>query len=213
MSQLPQLVSNKLDDVMGRAPRTQRRRFGRGEVLVPPQPLPVQPLVECLESLRSSWRKEGSMAALWQDWPQLAGSPLSDHCRPLNLIRGVLTVGARHPQWRQALQYSKPQLLAAVRSAGHPVRDLRIQQYHPSSSSALETEESVWARHPSRIDIHGMSSCPCCKSPAPAGEMALWGHCGFCRRLQLSERTRSLPTEQSYSTVRNAQDAGSSKSE
>ena len=126
---------------MGRAPRSQRRRFGLGEVLVPPQAQPVQPLVECLESLRSTWRREGSLAALWQDWPQLAGRPLADHCKPLNLSHGVLTVGARHPQWRQALQYSKPQLLAAVRSAGHAVRDLRIQQHHPSPTAALDTEE------------------------------------------------------------------------
>ena len=146
---------------MGRAPRSQRRRFGLGEVLVPPQAQPVQPLVECLESLRSTWRREGSLAALWQDWPQLAGRPLADHCKPLNLSHGVLTVGARHPQWRQALQYSKPQLLAAVRSAGHAVRDLRIQQHHPSPTADLDTEESVWARHPSRIDVHGMASCPC----------------------------------------------------
>ena len=191
---------------MGRAPRSQRRRFGRGEVLLPPKPAQAQPLFECLQSLRSTWRREGSLAALWQDWAQLAGSPLSDHCRPLNLSHGVLTVGARHPQWRQALQYSKPQLLAAIRSAGHVVRDLRIQRHYPSSSSQLETEESVWARHPSRTDVHGMASCPRCKSPAPAGEMALWGYCGFCRRVQLS-----LLAEKNQS-VSNALVEGSSKS-
>ncbi|MDG2216199.1 MAG: DUF721 domain-containing protein, partial [Synechococcus sp. cluster2_bin.235] len=61
------------------------------------------------------------------------------------------------------------------------------------------TEESVWARHPSRIDVHGMASCPCCDSPAPAGEMALWGHCGFCRRLKLSELKGSLQEETTQS--------------
>jgi len=173
---------------MGRAPRSQRRRFGRGEVLVPPPPLPVQPISECLISLQSQWRRDGSLAALWQDWPRLAGRPLADHCKPLMLTQGLLTVGARHPQWRQALQYSKPQLLAAVRSAGHPVRDLRIQQHHPVATARLDSEDSVWACHPSRIDVHGMACCPRCKSPAPAGEMALWGHCGFCRRQQLSDQ-------------------------
>ena len=196
---------------MGRAPRSQRRRFGRGEVLVPPPPPPVQPLQECLETLQSRWRREGSLAALWQDWPQLAGRPLADHCRPLNLSHGVLTVGARHPQWRQALQYSKPQLLAAVRSAGHAVRDLRIQQHHPSPTAELETEESVWARHPSRIDVHGMAVCPCCDSPAPAGEMALWGYCGFCRRLKLSELNGS-PQEETTQSLNNALDGEPSTS-
>jgi hypothetical protein len=35
--------------------------------------------------------------------------------------------------------------------------------------------------------VHGMATCPSCGSPAPAGEMALWGHCSFCRRAQLTE--------------------------
>ena len=77
------------------------------------------------------------MAALWQDWPKLAGSTLAEHCRPLTLRHGVLSVGASHPQWRQALLYSKLQLLAAIRAEGHPVRDLRIVQHHSSRRPAL----------------------------------------------------------------------------
>ena len=105
---------------MGRAPKSQRRRFGKGEVLIPPEPAPVQAISGCLEALQSIWRQEGSLAALWQDWPKLAGDPLSSHCRPLALRSGMLTVGASHPQWRQALLYSKPQLLAAIRAAVTP---------------------------------------------------------------------------------------------
>jgi predicted nucleic acid-binding Zn ribbon protein len=35
--------------------------------------------------------------------------------------------------------------------------------------------------------VHGMSQCPLCGSPAPAGEMARWGHCSFCRQKQLAQ--------------------------
>ena len=178
---------------MARAPRSQRRRFGRGELMQLAEPAAAEPLLGCLESLQRDWRSQGSIAAIWQDWPRLAGAQLAPHCRPLSFHGGMLTVGASHPQWRQALQYSRPQLLAALRSAGHAIRDLRIQQHHAPTRPELDSETSVWARHPSRIDVHGLATCPQCQSPAPAGEMALWGHCGFCRRQRLaSSDTTSL---------------------
>lgn len=178
---------------MARAPQSQRRRFGHGELLQSPDPAPAEALSGCLKTLQRDWRAEGSIAAIWQDWPQLAGRQLAPHCQPLTFHGGLLTVGASHPQWRQALQYNRPQLIAALRAAGHAIRDLRIQQYHPSTRTELESEASIWERHPSRIDVHGIAHCPSCQSPAPAGEMALWGHCGFCRRQQLaaSDKGRS----------------------
>ena len=47
-------------------------------------------------------------------------------------------------------------------------------------------EKGIWERHPSRFDVHGLAICQACKTPAPAGEMALWGKCGFCRRQELN---------------------------
>ncbi len=174
---------------MARAPKSQRRPFGKGELLQPPPPAPAQSLSACLERLRSQWRRDGSLAAIWQDWSKLAGAQLAPHCRPLNLQGDVLIVGASHPQWRQALLYSRPQLLASLRAAGHAIKDLRIQQHHSQPRPDLESEAAVWARHPSRIDVHGMETCPSCGRPSPAGEMALWGHCGFCRRSELAAIT------------------------
>ena len=171
---------------MGRAPESQRRRFGKGELMVPATPVPAQSLRGCLDRLNQQWRQDGSMAALWQDWPKLAGSTLAEHCRPLTLRHGVLSVGASHPQWRQALLYSKLQLLAAIRADGHPVRDLRIVQHHSSRKPCLADPLDEWNRHPSRTDVHGMATCPRCGSPAPTGEMAYWGHCSFCRSTDLS---------------------------
>ena len=121
---------------------------------------PAQPLGQCLGHLERQWQSDGSLAALWQDWPRIAGAHLSPHCQPLSLQRGILTIGASHPQWRQALQYSRSQLLASLRAAGHTIQDLRVQQHHPTTTRHLDTEASIWARHPSRADVHGMGSCP-----------------------------------------------------
>ena len=174
---------------MAVAPDSQRRKLKGLELLQSAAPAPAEQLKTCLDSLRQDWQQNGNLAGLWQDWPRIAGARLAPHCRPLALQRGVLTIGASHPQWRQALQYNRPQLLAALRGAGHPVRDLRIQQNHASTTLTPVDEKTIWSRHPSRIDVHGMGTCPRCQRPSPQGEIDLWSFCGFCRRQELSEGT------------------------
>ena len=166
-----------------------RRIPGKVTFLGPPPRAAASPLATCLESVQNGWQREGNLAALWQAWPRIAGPQLAPHCRPLQLQGGVLSVGAAPGPWLQALQYNRHQLLGALRGAGFAVRDLKVRQHHGSSAveAGSEQEAAVWACHPSRIDVHGQADCPACGRPAPAGEMARWGHCGFCRRQQLAQ--------------------------
>lgn len=163
------------------------RRIGNLSLLLPPPRPPAAPLQQCLDSIGQEWQRQGQLAALWQRWPSLAGPQLAPHCRPLRLQGSRLTVGAAPGPWLQALQYNRHQLLGALRAAGFPVRELRVEQHHATAlpPPGMEEERAVWARHPSRADVHGMGICPRCASPAPAGEMARWGHCSFCRRQEL----------------------------
>ena len=156
-------------------------------------PAPVTPLAGCLEALQRDWQGEGHPAALWQQWPTLAGPQLAGHCRPLAFRGGLLTVGAAPGPWLQALQYNRHQLLGALRAAGFAVRDLRVRQYHPQQAvtPGSQAEAETWARHPSRCEVQGLGLCPACGRPAPAGEMALWGHCSFCRRAELADQGSS----------------------
>jgi len=166
----------------------QQRRIGPVSVLLPPVAAPATPLSDSLGALQSRWRQGGHLAALWQAWPRIAGPQLAPHCRPLRLQGGVLCIGATAGPWLQALQYNRHQLLAALRAGGFALRDLRFEralpQPHPPADGDAAAE--AWQCHPSRVDVHGMASCPRCDSPAPAGEMARWGHCSFCRRQQLA---------------------------
>ena len=169
---------------MAIAPRNQTRRQGSVNLLVPPPRPPIQGLSGCLNQLQEEWRREASLAALWQAWPRIAGPQLAPHCRPLRLQGGRLVVGASHPQWLQALRFNRHQLLGALRASGFAVKDLVLQQHQSSALLAFGSEEEaeVWARHPSRVDVFGMASCPHCSRPAPAGELGRWGHCSFCQR-------------------------------
>ncbi|MFN9546541.1 MAG: DUF721 domain-containing protein [Cyanobacteriota bacterium] len=168
----------------------QGRRVGTLSLLLPSPPAPAEGIGACLADLQQQWRRDGHLAALWQAWPRLAGAQLAPHCRPLSLVGGVLTVGAAPGPWLQGLLYTRHQLLGALRGAGFSVREVRVCQHHgqPLPPDAGTIEAEVWARHPSRTDIHGLADCPSCDRPAPTGEMALWGTCGFCRRAALSKR-------------------------
>tara|TARA_B100000029_G_C17575944_1_gene958164 strand:- start:10 stop:552 length:543 start_codon:yes stop_codon:yes gene_type:complete len=169
---------------MGLPYKQERKKFGSGEILQEASPPLASSISSCLKNIKKTWQqKSNSIAGLSQDWSTIAGEPLASNCRPLNLRRGMLVIGANHPQWLQALQYNRIQLLARLQTNGYAIRDLRIQQYHPvPTKKQLESEYTIWERHPSRVDVHGLAKCNKCNSPAPAGEMALWGMCGFCRR-------------------------------
>ena len=143
-------------------------------------------LSNCLNYIKLDWEKDQTIAALWRDWPQIAGTKLAANSTPLTFQRGILTIGVLHPQWIQAVMFNRNQLLAALKAEGHKVKDLRIKQHHPQKKLERKSELSIWNQHPSRYDIHGKKNCPICNTPSPAGEIALWKKCGFCRREELS---------------------------
>ena len=162
-------------------------RIGNVSILGQAARPPATALARCLEAVEQSWKRSGNLGALWQRWPQLAGARLAPHCRPLRLSGSTLTVGAPPGPWLQALQYNRHQLLANLRAAGFPIRTIRFEQHQPGTlpARAALLEADSWARHPSRVDVHGMATCPRCQAPAPTGEMARWGHCSFCRRQEI----------------------------
>ncbi len=185
---MAQASRRQLPDPSKQIQRSQR--IGGVSVLLPARRPPAAALAVCLEQLEQSWQRDGHLAALWLAWPRLAGPQLAPHCRPLDLRAGRLSVGAAPGPWLQALQYNRHMLLGALRGAGFPVREVTVRQHHwgPAQTPAMEDEAAVWAAHPSRLDVHGPGGpCPGCGSPAPAGELALWGHCSFCRREALAD--------------------------
>ena len=142
-----------------------------------------QSIYSCLEEIKSSWK--GNVGGLIQDWVTIVGEQLASNCTPLNIQKKVLTVGASHPQWRQALQYNRLELIESLKQYGYQIKEIRIIQYYPSDLIIRESEKEIWEKHPSRIDKNGIRNCPFCKVPTPKGEVILWGKCSFCRRKEL----------------------------
>ena len=137
----------------------------------------------CLEEIKSSWK--GNVGGLIQDWVEIAGEQLAINCTPLNIQNKVLTIGASHPQWRQALQYNRLELIESLKVYGYQIKEIRIRQHYPNDLVRIESEKEIWEKHPSRADKNGITNCPFCKVPTPKGEVKLWGKCSFCRRKEL----------------------------
>ena len=137
----------------------------------------------CLEEIKSSWK--GNVGSLIQDWAEIAGEQLALNCTPLNIQNKILTIGASHPQWRQALLYNRLELIESLKSYGYQIKEIRIRQYYPVDLITKETEKEIWEKHPSRTDTNGIINCPLCKVPSPKGEIKLWSKCSFCRRREL----------------------------
>ena len=144
---------------------------------------PARPLQDCLGDLKNQWQQQGSIGALWQAWPELAGPQLAPHCRPLELRGRTLVVGAAQPQWLQALRYSRHQLLAVLQSRGYRVQTLQfVQQDAPRRAEPFSQElQRSWEQHPCR-DAAAGADCPRCQAPTPAGELRRWGCCALCLR-------------------------------
>ena len=102
------------------------------------------------------------------------------NCTPLNIKNKILTIGASHPQWRQALQYNRLELIESLNSYGYKIKEIRIRQHYPIDLVTRESEKEIWEKHPSRTDKNGIINCPSCKVPSPKGEVDLWGKCSFC---------------------------------
>ena len=137
----------------------------------------------CLEEIKSSWK--GNVGGLIQDWTDIVGEQLALNCTPLNIQNKVLTIGASQPQWRQALQYNRLQLIESLQAYGYQIKDIRIRQHYPVDLVKRESQEEIWNNHPSRSNKNGIIICPFCEVPSPKGEINLWGKCSFCRRKEL----------------------------
>ena len=144
-------------------------------------------LANCLEEIKLNLKRNNALAGVSQQWASLVGKQLASNCTPLSFKKGVLIIGASHPQWRQALIYNRNQLICSLTKAGYKIRDLKVQQYHPQKTKKIDSESKVWANHPSRIDVHGLQTCKSCLKPASLGEINRWGKCGFCKRKDLAK--------------------------
>ncbi len=145
-----------------------------------------QSLKICLINFKKSWSEIDHLLELTQNWEIIVGKDLSNECKPLKIEKGVLSIVANHPQWRQALIYNKHKLKDSIERFGIKVSNIRIIQDY--QSNLLKKEYSKinedWDNHPSRIKNQELRNCEFCGRPTPKGEINRWGKCAFCWRVK-----------------------------
>tara|TARA_Y100001970_G_C14248647_1_gene870144 strand:+ start:27 stop:530 length:504 start_codon:yes stop_codon:yes gene_type:complete len=141
-------------------------------------------LSNCISSIKKNWNELDQYSIILDNWKKIIGVELSKQCKPTKLEKGILYVGASHPQWRQALIYNRHHLKSSLKEQGILINDIKIEQYHNKKKDNYSSKQ-CWDKHPSRIDIQGLDYCKTCNSPSPKGELERWGKCIFCWRKNL----------------------------
>lgn len=81
-------------------------------------------------------------------WAQAVGLRIAERARPVALDRGVLTVRAATSVWASELSLLAPEILARLRAAGVPVRELR---FHVGAIEPVSRPPEV--RPPTKVPV------------------------------------------------------------
>ena len=143
-------------------------------------------LENCLNTFKKSWSEIDNLIEINENWEIIVGKDLFKECKPLKIEKGILTVVANHPQWRQALIYNKHKLKDSIKRFGIKLFSIRIIQNYQSNlfknKSYFFNED--WENHPSRVKSQDLKNCEYCGTPTPIGEIKRWGKCAFCWRVK-----------------------------
>jgi predicted nucleic acid-binding Zn ribbon protein len=130
-------------------PETPRRRL-RGYSGPGPDPRDPQPLGAVLDRLVKArgWQRPAAEATVFADWAKVVGAELAEHCRPVKLEGGELTVEAESTAWATQLRLLAGRLLAGIaRKVGDGVVT-KLHIHGPASPSWQRGGRRVRGRGP-----------------------------------------------------------------
>ena len=108
-----------------------------------------QPFSEVLAKLVKArgWERPAAEATLFARWEQVVGSEVADHCHPVKLDGGELTIEARSTTWATQLRLLAGSILKKIAAeVGHNVVT-RLRIHGPAAPS--------WNRGPRRVRGRG----------------------------------------------------------
>ena len=62
------------------------------------------------------WKKGIAEGTLFTKWREIVGNEIADHCEPITLFEGRLTIKAESTSWATQLRLMTPELLKNIRS-------------------------------------------------------------------------------------------------
>jgi predicted nucleic acid-binding Zn ribbon protein len=124
-----------------------RRRGYTGPGPDPRDPQPFGALLAKLVKARG-WERPAAEATVFGDWPKVVGADLAEHCRPVKLEDGELTIEAASTAWATQLRLLAARLLARIAAqVGHNVVT-RLHIHGPTAPSWVKGPRRVRGRGP-----------------------------------------------------------------
>src|SRR2546423_1023468 len=138
-----------LGDLPAKGDASHGQAWPRGYSGPGPDPRDPQPFGAVLAKLVKTrgWTKPAAEATIFGDWPKVAGAEVAEHCRPVKLEGGELTIEAESTAWATQLRLLAAKLLAQIAGqVGHNVVT-KLHIHGPAAPS--------WARGPRRVQGRG----------------------------------------------------------
>jgi predicted nucleic acid-binding Zn ribbon protein len=129
--------------------RTQPEKRPRGYSGPGPDPRDPQPFGAVLARLVKArgWEKPAAEATVFGDWAKVVGADVAEHCRPVKLENGELTIEAESTAWATQLRLLSRKLLAGIATqVGHNVVT-KLHVHGPATPS--------WSKGPRRVRGRG----------------------------------------------------------
>jgi predicted nucleic acid-binding Zn ribbon protein len=125
----------------------ERRR--RGYTGPGPDPRDPQPFGAVLSKLIKArgWQQPAAEATVFASWERVVGADLAEHCRPVKLEGGELTVEAESTAWATQLRMLASTLLVRIAAAVGSNVVTRLHIHGPAAPS--------WSRGPRRVRGRG----------------------------------------------------------
>ncbi len=152
----PELARAVLEAAKGKraaAPKPKTRqptgRRLRGYSGPGPDPRDPQPFGAVLAKLVKTrgWEKPAAEATVFGDWVKVVGADVAEHCRPVKLENGELTIEAESTAWATQLRLLAAKLLAGIAGqVGHNVVT-KLHIHGPATPS--------WTKGPRRVRGRG----------------------------------------------------------
>ncbi len=153
----PELARAVLDAAKSKRtanPATRRKPAGTGKRLrgysgPGPDPRDPQPFGAVLAKLVKTrgWERPAAEATVFGEWPKVVGADIAEHCRPVKLENGELTIEAESTAWATQLRLLAAKLLAGIAAqVGHNVVT-KLHIHGPAAPS--------WAKGPRRVRGRG----------------------------------------------------------
>ncbi|WP_342597202.1 DUF721 domain-containing protein [Cyanobacterium aponinum UTEX 3222] len=156
------------------------------------------------------WEKQRRYYELKKIWYEIVNQKIAQHTSPIYLKEEVFFIATQSAVWAQELSLQRRTLIIKInRRIQNPIKDIYFvfgKWYSQNTPPIPEAETNL--SHPSLVEstefiaqpietpqealqqwfeiikqrAKNNSTCPCCQSFCPEGELNRWGICAYCFR-------------------------------